>query len=311
MKNYLDLCEHILLNGGKRQDRTGTGTIGIFGAQMRFDLAEGFPLMTTKDMAGSRLDAIIYELLWFLNGDTNVGSLIDNDVNIWNPDAYRYYLERTTEEKPLTYKEFVEEMKTNSLFRSYWGHLGRIYGAQWRSWNTTDRVYHGDEDYPRRKTIDQIANVIESIKKDPFGRRHLVTAWNPAELDQMALPPCHVMFQFYVSNDYKLSCQLYQRSGDVFLGVPFNIASYALLTMMVADQCNLGYGEFVHTLGDTHIYTNHIDQVMTQIKREPLPLPKMLINNEAKDIFSYKRSDFLLTDYKRHSALKGNVSVGL
>lgn len=299
MKQYQELCEKILLEGDKRPDRTGTGTIGIFGAQMRFDLSEGFPLMTTKNMDGKRLDAIIYELLWFLNGDTNLKTLVDNGVNIWVPDGYRWAKERGFEGTLEEYREHIKNSK-----KPYFGNLGRIYGAQWRSWT----IPEGDRDY-LQGSIDQIANVIESIKTDPFGRRHIVTAWNPAELDQMALPPCHVLFQFYVSVDGKLSCQLYQRSADMFLGVPFNIASYALLTLMIAQQCDLEPGEFIHTLGDAHIYSNHVEQILTQIRRTPKKLPKMKIA-KAKDIFSYTREDFTLIGYEAHGALKGSVSVG-
>lgn len=310
MRQYLQMAEHILLNGKQRKDRTGTGTVGIFGYQMRFDLADGFPLMTTKHMmvpnrnGVTLLDMIIEELLWFLKGSTDAGELLRNNVKIWQPDAYRDYRSKYSHvEEPFTKEEFEKYVVENGYS------LGRIYGAQWRSWNTGQMEYSLDDEYPRKKTIDQIANVIKSIKEDPYGRRHIVSAWNPGELDQMALPPCHVMFQFYVE-DGKLSCQLYQRSADMFLGVPFNIASYALLTMMVADQCGLGYGEFIHTFGDAHIYLNHIPQMTEQVQREPHPLPKMSIWKQ-QDIFSYKREDFELTEYEAHPALKGKVSVGL
>jgi thymidylate synthase len=308
LKQYLGLAEHILLNGQKREDRTGTGTLAVFGAQVRYDLSEGFPLMTTKDMmapypnGNTALDSIIYELLWFLNGDTDLKYLNKHGVRIWNPDGYRDAVMNKGYQG--SRKEFTEGVTKHGY------DLGRIYGAQWRSWMTPDMEYFEDDEYPRRKTIDQIANVLESIKKDPFGRRHIVNAWNPGEIDKMALPPCHVMFQFYVDNDWKLSCQLYQRSADMFLGVPFNIASYALLTMMIADQCGLGYGEFIHTFGDAHIYLNHVEQMTEQIQREPKPLPKMIIR-VANDIFSYKREDFALTGYEAHPAIKGDVSVGL
>lgn len=310
LRQYLELCKHILDNGKVRKDRTGTGTIGVFGYQMRFDLSEGFPLATTKDMVtpwkeggNSNLDNIIHELLWFLSGSTSLEELRKTGCNIWNPDGYRYALERGFEG---TFKDFIEELEANP--NSPYADLGRIYPAQWRSWMTTDmEIIH---DYPVRKTVDQIAEVIESIKNDPFGRRHIVSAWNPGELKKGALPPCHVMFQFYVE-DHKLSCQLYQRSCDTFLGGWYNIASYALLTMMVADQCGLGYGEFIHTLGDTHIYLNHVEQVKEQLTREPKPLPQMSILTKPKDIFSYKREDFFLSGYQSHPALKGKVSVGL
>jgi thymidylate synthase len=264
MKQYLELCEHILHNGTKKEDRTGTGTISTFGYQMRFDLQKGFPLVTTKKL---HLKSIIHELLWFLKGDTNVKYLQENGVRIWN--------------------EWADED----------GDLGPVYGYQWRSWPTPD----GGE-------IDQITNLIEQIKHNPDSRRLIVSAWNVANVDSMALPPCHTMFQFYVA-DGKLSCQLYQRSADVFLGVPFNIASYALLTMMVAQVCNLEPGEFIHTLGDAHIYSNHIEQVNLQRQRDPKPLPKMELNKEVRNIFDFKFEDFTLVGYDAHPHIKGVVSV--
>ncbi|QNU65859.1 thymidylate synthase [Ruminiclostridium herbifermentans] len=264
MKQYLDLCRHILENGVKKEDRTGTGTISTFGNQMRFDLQAGFPVVTTKKL---HLKSIIYELLWFLNGDTNVKYLRDNGVTIWD--------------------EWADEN----------GDLGPIYGHQWRSWPTSDG-----------RTIDQLKDVINQIKNNPDSRRLIVSAWNVGEIEKMALPPCHCFYQFYVVNG-TLSCMLYQRSADVFLGVPFNIASYALLTMMVAQVCDLKPGEFVHTLGDTHIYLNHIEQVKLQLTREPRKLPKMNINPNVKDIFSFKYEDFTLTDYDPHPHIKGAVSV--
>ncbi len=264
MKQYLDLLKTILDKGVKKQDRTGTGTISYFGYQMRFDLSEGFPLVTTKKI---HLKSIIYELLWFLAGDTNVKYLQDNGVRIWN--------------------EWADEN----------GDLGPVYGYQWRHWKT-----------PEGKEIDQIKNLISSIKNNPDSRRHIVSAWNPADVDSMALPPCHTMFQFYVWEG-KLSCQLYQRSGDSFLGVPFNIASYALLTKMVAQVCGLKPGVFVHTLGDAHIYLNHLDQVKLQLSREPYPLPEMEINPEVKDIFSFKYEDFKIKNYQYHPTIKGVISV--
>ncbi|MCD6112488.1 MAG: thymidylate synthase [Bacteroidales bacterium] len=264
MKQYLDLLEHVLTNGVKKNDRTGTGTISTFGYQMRFDLQKGFPLLTTKKL---HLRSIIYELLWFLNGDTNIKYLNDNNVRIWN--------------------EWADEN----------GDLGHIYGYQWRSWPASDS-----------KHIDQISNLINDIKTNPDSRRLLVSAWNVGDLDKMALPPCHILFQFYVVNG-KLSCQLYQRSCDIFLGVPFNIASYALLTMMVAQVCDLEPGDFVHTLGDAHIYLNHIEQVKLQLTRKPYPLPKMKINPNVKDIFSFKYEDFSIVDYIAHPHIKGKVSV--
>ncbi|WLR59920.1 thymidylate synthase [Guptibacillus hwajinpoensis] len=264
MKTYLQLCEEILHNGTKKSDRTGTGTVSVFGHQMRFDLQEGFPALTTKKL---HLRSIIHELLWFLNGDTNVKYLQDNGVRIWN--------------------EWADED----------GELGPVYGHQWRSWTGADG-----------STVDQIAKVVEQIKTNPNSRRMIVTAWNPSEVDDMALPPCHCLFQFYVA-DGKLSCQLYQRSADVFLGVPFNIASYALLTMMMAQVCDLEPGEFIHTLGDAHIYNNHIEQVNLQLTREPRDLPKMKINPEVKSIFDFTFDDFELTDYNPHPHIKGEVSV--
>lgn len=264
MQQYLDLINTVLEKGTKKEDRTGTGTISYFGYQMRFNLSEGFPLLTTKKM---HLKSIIYELLWFLNGDTNVKYLQDNGVRIWN--------------------EWADEN----------GNLGPIYGYQWRHWRTPDG-----------REIDQIANLIESLKNNPESRRHIVSAWNVADVDDMALPPCHTMFQFYVNNG-RLSCQLYQRSGDCFLGVPFNIASYALLTMMVAQVCGYSLGDFVHTLGDAHIYLNHLDQVHTQLQRKPYQLPKMMINPDVKDIFSFKYDDFKLEGYQCHPTIKGQISV--
>ncbi|WP_315905923.1 thymidylate synthase [Priestia koreensis] len=264
MNQYLQLCEHILTNGTKKEDRTGTGTISTFGHQMRFNLQEGFPLLTTKKL---HLKSIIHELLWFLDGDTNVKYLQDNGVRIWN--------------------EWADEQ----------GELGPVYGHQWRSWPTPDGGH-----------IDQITKVVEQIKHNPDSRRMIVSAWNVADVDNMALPPCHCLFQFYVG-DGKLSCQLYQRSADVFLGVPFNIASYALLTMMMAQVCGLEPGDFVHTLGDAHIYSNHIEQVNLQLTREPRSLPKMKINPNVTSIFDFTFEDFELTEYDPHPHIKGAVSV--
>lgn len=264
MKNYLGLIEHILENGNLREDRTGTGTIGVFGYQMRFDLQKGFPLVTTKKV---HLRSIIHELLWFLRGDTNIKYLKDNNVSIWD--------------------EWADEN----------GELGPVYGKQWRSWPTADG-----------QTIDQISKVVQSIKNNPYSRRHLVVAFNPAEVDKMALPPCHAFFQFYVA-DGKLSCQLYQRSADVFLGVPFNIASYALLTMMMAQVTGLVPGEFIHTFGDAHIYKNHIEQCKLQLTREPRPLPRMVLNSAIKDIFAFKFEDFQLLEYNPHPTIKAEISV--
>lgn len=264
MKIYHQLLERILEEGVEKSDRTGTGTKSVFGHQMRFDLSKGFPLVTTKKV---HLKSIIFELLWFLKGDTNIGFLKENKVSIWD--------------------EWADEQ----------GNLGRVYGAQWRSWQT-----------PNGETIDQIQNVIEQIKTNPDSRRLLVVAFNPGELDQMALPPCHAFFQFYVANG-KLSCQLYQRSADVFLGVPFNIASYALLTMMMAQVCGLKVGEFIHTLGDAHLYLNHIEQAKLQLTRTPKPLPQMKLNPEVKDLFSFKYEDFKLENYEPHPRIQAEVAI--
>lgn len=264
MKQYLDLLRHIMEHGTVKSDRTGIGTKSVFGYQMRFNLAEGFPLLTTKKV---HLRSIIHELLWFIAGDTNIKYLHDNKVTIWD--------------------EWADEN----------GDLGPVYGYQWRSWAT-----------PQGGKIDQLANVVEQLKKNPNSRRHIVSAWNPGEVDNMALPPCHAMFQFYVA-DNKLSCQLYQRSADVFLGVPFNIASYALLTQMIAQVCGYELGEFVHTLGDTHIYLNHFEQVDTQLSREPRELPKMEINPDVKSIFDFKYEDFNLINYDPHPVIKAPIAV--
>lgn len=264
MNQYLELCKHILETGTKKEDRTGTGTISIFGHQMRFNLQEGFPLVTTKKV---HLKSIIHELLWFLKGDTNIKYLNDHGVSIWD--------------------EWADEQ----------GDLGPVYGKQWVRWETADGA-----------VVNQIQNIIDEIKRNPDSRRLVVSAWNAGELDKMALQPCHTMFQFYVVEG-KLSCQLYQRSGDVFLGVPFNIASYALLTMMVAQVCDLEPGDFIHTLGDAHIYSNHLEQVKLQLTRDPRPLPQMKINPEVKDIFSFTYGDFELVNYNPHPAIKGEVAI--
>ena len=264
MKQYIDLINRVLTEGVKRDDRTGTGTIGVFGHQMRFNLEEGFPLLTTKKL---HLKSIIYELLWFIKGDTNIKYLQEHGVRIWH--------------------EWADEN----------GNLGPVYGHQWRSWPAYDGT-----------TIDQLANVIQQIKSNPNSRRLIVSAWNVAEVENMALPPCHTMFQFYVANG-KLSCMLYQRSADIFLGVPFNIASYALLTMMIAQVCGLQPGEFVHTLGDAHIYLNHLEQVREQITRTPFPLPQMKINSAVKDINDFVFDDFELINYQAHPHIKGVVAV--
>ena len=264
MKQYLDLMSHVMKKGTLKTDRTGTGTKSVFGYQMRFNLADGFPCVTTKKL---HLKSIIHELLWFLKGDTNIKYLKENGVRIWD--------------------EWADEN----------GDLGHVYGYQWRSWPT-----------PEGKHIDQIKQVLNQLKDNPNSRRIIVSAWNVGEIKNMALPPCHTFFQFYVSEN-KLSCQLYQRSADIFLGVPFNIASYALLTMMVAQVCNFQLGDFVHTLGDAHIYTNHFEQTNLQLSRDPKKLPKMLINKKVKDIFEFKYDDFELIDYNYHPHIKGKVAV--
>jgi thymidylate synthase len=274
MKQYLDLVQHVMDNGCQKGDRTGTGTKSVFGYQMRFDLSEGFPMVTTKKL---HFKSIVYELLWFLKGDTNITYLQENGVKIWDAWADKN------------------------------GDLGPVYGRQWRNWNNEE--------------IDQIANLISELKTNPNSRRMLVSAWNPSVLPdtaksfeynvankKAALPPCHAFFQFYVANG-KLSCQLYQRSADIFLGVPFNIASYALLTMMIAQVCDLGLGEFIHTFGDAHIYNNHMEQLELQISREPKPLPKMTLNPDIKDIFNFNYDDFTLEGYEPHPLIKGNVAV--
>jgi thymidylate synthase len=264
MKQYLELLDHVLENGTRKPDRTGTGTISVFGYQMRFNLEDGFPLMTTKKL---HLKSILHELLWFISGDTNIKYLKENGIKIWD--------------------EWADEN----------GNLGPVYGYQWRSWPAADG-----------RKIDQLSNVIRSIKESPDSRRHIVNAWNVGEIDKMVLPPCHILFQFYVAGG-KLSCQLYQRSCDIFLGVPFNIASYALLTMIVAQATSLKPGEFIHTLGDAHIYLNHIDQVRLQLTREPYKLPVMTINPEVTGITEFRFGDFTLTDYQAHPHIRGDISV--
>jgi thymidylate synthase len=264
MRQYLDLMQHVLEHGHEKTDRTGTGTRSVFGWQMRFNLADGFPMVTTKKL---HTRSIIHELLWFLQGDTNIRYLKDNNVSIWD--------------------EWADEN----------GELGPVYGKQWRRWETADG-----------RTVDQISQLIEGLKKNPDSRRHLVSAWNPGEIDRMALPPCHALFQFYVAGG-RLSCQLYQRSADIFLGVPFNIASYALLTQMIAQVCGYIPGDFVHTLGDAHIYSNHLDQVHLQLSREPRPLPRLVMNPEIKDLFAFRFEDFSIEGYDPHPHIAGKVAV--
>lgn len=288
MKQYIDLCNYILNNGVKKDDRTGTGTISVFGYQMRFNLGEGFPLLTTKKV---HLKSIIHELLWFISGSTNIKYLVDNDVRIWNDWPYDLY-KKSPDFQGETIEEFAAKIKESDEFAKKYGNLGPVYGKQWRDFNG----------------VDQLSNLIEHIKTNPNSRRLIISAWNPAEVDKMALPPCHSFMQFYVAEG-KLSCQLYQRSADVFLGVPFNIASYALFTMMIAQVCGLEPGDFVHTLGDAHIYLNHLEQVNKQIKRSLRPLPKMVINPNVKSIFDFKYEDFTLLNYNPHSGIKGKVAV--
>lgn len=313
MKQYLDLCKHVLENGAEKGDRTGTGTYSVFGYQMRFDLQEGFPLLTTKRTA---LRLITSELLWFLKGDTNVRTLIEEKNPIWDEWAFEQWVNSEEYEGPdmtdfgrraVKDPEFAEvyqrEMSAfkkrviaDEVFAKQYADLGPVYGKQWRSWQA------GSE------PIDQIKNVIESIKHNPDSRRHIVTAWNPAEVEDMALPPCHALFQFYVA-DGKLSCQLYQRSADIFLGVPFNIASYALLVHFIARECDLEVGEFIHTLGDAHIYSNHVEQVKEQLSRTPKALPMLRINGEGKSIFELETGDISVDGYDPYPSIKAPIAV--
>jgi len=293
---YLNLLQDILDNGTLKEDRTGTGTYSVFGRQIRFDLSHGFPLLTTKKVF---LRGIIHELLWFLNGESNIKYLVDHDVHIWDSWPYRFYKERIGTDA-LSQSDFIEQIKNNADFAKKWGELGPVYGVQWRHWK--------DEN---GKEIDQIANVIDQIKKNPDSRRLIVSAWNAADIEEMAksgLPPCHTLFQFYVVNK-KLSCQLYQRSADMFLGVPFNIASYSLLTMMIAHVTGLEVGEFIHTFGDAHIYKNHITQVKEQLGRDPRPFPDLKINPRVKSIFDFTFEDITLEQYDPHPPIKAPVAV--
>lgn len=292
MKQYLELCQKILNEGHVKEDRTGTGTYSYFGAQMRFPLNEGFPLLTTKKVF---LKGIIHELLWFIKGDTNIRYLVQNNVKIWNEWPYENF-KKSSDYNGETLEEFVEKIKEDEEFAKKHGDLGPVYGKQWRAFGIDEHK------------VDQLQDVIEMIKSNPNSRRLIVCAWNPMVIDQMALPPCHSLFQFYVA-DGKLSCQLYQRSADLFLGVPFNIASYALLTMMVAKVCNLELGDFVHTMGDVHIYSNHIDQINLQLTRTPRPLPKMIIKSNPTNIEDFKFEDFELVEYNPYPTIKGKVAV--
>ena len=290
MKQYLDLCRHVLEHGVERKDRTGTGTISTFGYQMRFNLEEGFPLLTTKKVA---LRIVLGELLWFITGNTNIQPLVKDNIRIWNEWPYEKF-KKSAEFKGETQDEFIKRIAEDDEFAKKWGDLGPVYGHQWRD-------FFG---------VDQIKRLEKNLREDPFSRRHILCAWNPAQIDQMALPPCHSFIQFYVSADgKKLSCQLYQRSGEVFLGVPFNIASYSLLTHMLANVLGIGVGEFVHTIGDTHIYKDHIEQVNLQLTRTPRPLPKLIIKRHCNSITEFTADDFELVGYDPYPVIKGKVSV--
>ncbi|WP_042223634.1 thymidylate synthase [Oceanobacillus manasiensis] len=311
---YLDLCKHILNNGTKKEDRTNTGTYSVFGHQMRFDLNKGFPLLTTKKVP---FRLVASELLWFIKGDTNIRFLLEHNNNIWNEWAFEKWVNSTEYKGPdmkdfgnrsqvdqgfnEQYQEqmslFKEKVLHDDEFAATYGSLGSVYGKQWREWKTSSNT-----------TIDQLKDVITSIKQKPDSRRHIVSAWNPEDVPTMALPPCHTLFQFYVA-DGKLSCQLYQRSADVFLGVPFNIASYALLTHLIAYECGLEVGEFVHTLGDAHIYSNHIEQVKTQLKRDIRTMPKLNITADKHSIFDFDMNDFSVEGYKPHPSIKAPIAV--
>lgn len=288
MKPYLDLCQHVLDHGTFKMDRTGTGTYSVFGYQMRYDLKDGFPLLTTKKV---HLKSIIHELLWFISGDTNIKYLVDHNVRIWNDWPFATF-KKSPDYQGETMDEFVEKVKTDDSFAKTYGDLGPVYGAQWRNFNG----------------VDQLQYILNEIKNNPNSRRMILSAWNPAEISNMALPPCHTLIQFYVA-DNKLSLQLYQRSADIFLGVPFNIASYALLLMMVAQVTNLEVGEFIHTLGDAHIYSNHLDQINLQLSRQPKKRPTMKINPNIKSLFDFKFEDFELTEYDPYPLIKGKVAV--
>lgn len=298
MKQYHDLLRRILREGIVKGDRTGTGTRSVFGHQMRFDLEEGFPLLTTKKVF---LKGVIHELLWFLGGDTNIAYLLRNNIHIWDNDAYRFYCERCERQgvAPLSREEFLRkaaEKAESPLEGLRYGDLGPVYGRQWRSWPAPDGG-----------VIDQLAEAVELIRRNPDSRRIIVSAWNPGELDRMALPPCHVLFQFYVAEG-RLSCQLYQRSADTFLGVPFNIASYALLVQMTAQVCGLRPGEFIHTLGDAHLYLNHTEQALEQLARTPRPLPRMHLNPEVRRMEDFRAEDFTLEGYDPWPAIKAPMS---
>lgn len=289
MKNYLEMAQFVLDNGSPRSDRTGTGTISYFGYQMRFDLSEGFPLLTTKK---THFASVAKELLWFISGDTNIQWLVQNNVRIWNEWPYRDY-KASSDYQGETLAEFIEKVKTDVDFAKAHGDLGPVYGKQWRDFSG----------------VDQLAGVIDQIKTNPSSRRIILSAWNPPFIEEMALPPCHAFMQFYVSDDGKLSLQLYQRSADIFLGVPFNIASYALLVSMIAKICDLEPGEFVHSFGDAHIYNDHLDAINEQLQRQPKALPKLIIHGDQKSIDDFKYEDFELEGYDPHPLIKGKVSV--
>ncbi|WP_077309087.1 thymidylate synthase [Terribacillus halophilus] len=313
-QTYLDLCRYVLNNGTKKEDRTGTGTVSVFGYQMRFDLKQGFPLLTTKRVP---FRLIASELLWFLKGDTNIRYLLEHNNNIWNEWAFKNWVESEAYDGPdmtdfgrrslqdeafrSAYNTEMDKFKqlilTDDDFSEQFGHLGDVYGKQWRSWQTT-----------KGETIDQLQDIIEMIKKNPDSRRLIVSAWNPEDVPTMALPPCHTMFQFYVA-DNKLSCHLYQRSGDIFLGIPFNIASYSLLTHLIAKECGLEVGEFIHTIGDAHLYTNHLEQVETQLSRTPKQLPSLHIKNSFSSVFDASMEDLEIIGYEPHPAIKAPVAV--
>ncbi|WP_255585118.1 thymidylate synthase [Virgibacillus saliphilus] len=311
---YLELCEHILKKGAKKEDRTGTGTYSVFGGQIRFDLSNGFPLLTTKKVP---FRLVASELLWFIKGDTNIRYLLENNNNIWNEWAFEKWIKseeykgpdmtnfgNRSQQDPIFKEKYKSEMARfkekilhDNDFANKFGDLGSVYGKQWRAWKTS-----------KNDTIDQLKDVIESIRTKPDSRRHIVSAWNPEDLPSMALPPCHALFQFYVAEG-KLSCQLYQRSADVFLGMPFNMASYALLTHLIAHETDLEVGEFVHTLGDAHIYANHVEQINTQLGRDVKALPKLKINKEKNSIFDFELSDFEIMEYNPHPAIKAPIAV--
>lgn len=295
MKQYQELLEEVLENGRQKGDRTGTGTISVFGVQKRYDLRKGFPLLTTKKTA---FRIIVEELMWFLKGDTNIRTLLFKDVKIWNDDAYKNYIKRVSDKgyPPINQDLFLKYIREDDEFAAQWGDLGPIYSEQWRSWKGVDGV-----------VVDQIKDVIAQIKNNPDSRRHLVTAWNPAQLDEMALPPCHVMFQFYVI-DGEISLHLYQRSGDLFLGIPFNIASYALLLHLVAKETGLVAAEFVHTVGDLHLYNDHIEKAQLQLTREPRELPTLQILNDRENVWDYEVEDFELIGYDPHPRIEAQQS---